>query len=184
MAPLEFKETHINGVMEVRRVFRSDERGSFETIFDLDAFSTAFTKVAQVNLTRTRRVGSIRGLHIQLPPTPDAKLVSCIRGTIFDVAVDLRGGSQTFGSWVGRILRASEGNALLVPTGCAHGLQTLDDDCEVVYVHSGPYDPDLETGLHPLDPDIGVDWPLLPIALSERDKNESRTLDSFSGLSI
>lgn len=179
MAALEVSVTPIDGVMRVRRAIRSDRRGSLERIFDSVELGPLLGGVAQVNLTRTREAGTVRGLHQQLPPSAEAKLVSCVQGRVFDVAVDLRPTSATFGAWVGYELSAEAGDALLLPAGCAHGIQTLVDDCAVVYVHSATYAPEHEAGLNPLDPTLAIAWPLPPGRLSDRDAGESRTVEDF-----
>ena len=182
VAALEVSETPISGVMQVRRPIHNDHRGSLERIFDAVELGQLLGGVAQVNLTRTAEAGTVRGLHLQLPPAKEAKLVSCVQGRVFDVAVDLRGNSQTFGSWVGYELSAEAGDALLLPPGCAHGIQTLVDDCAVVYVHSEAYAAEHEAGMNPLDQGIAIDWPLPPGRLSSRDANESRTVANFRGV--
>ena len=182
MVALEVWETPISGVMRVRRAIHIDHRGSLERIFDAVELGQLLGDVAQVNLTRTAEAGTVRGLHLQLPPAEEAKLVSCVQGRVFDVAVDLRGTSQTFGSWVGYELSAAAGDALLLPPGCAHGIQTLVDDCAVVYVHSAAYATEHEAGMNPLDQGMAIDWPLPPGRLTSRDANESRTVADFRGV--
>lgn len=168
--------------MRMRRAIRGDHRGSLERIFDAVDQAALLGSVEQVNLVRTREAGTVRGLHLQVPPVAEVKLVSCVQGRVFDVAVDLRPTSATFGSWVGYELSADVGDALLLPAGCAHGIQTLVDDCAVVYVHSAAYAPEREAGLHPLDPGLAIEWPLPPSGLSDRDAGESRTVGDFRGV--
>jgi dTDP-4-dehydrorhamnose 3,5-epimerase len=179
---LEVSETPISGVMRVRRAIHGDHRGSLERIFDAVELGQLLGGVAQVNLTRTANAGTVRGLHLQLPPAEEAKLVSCVQGRVFDVAVDLRGTSPTFGLWVGYELSAEAGDALLLPPGCAHGIQTLVDDCAVVYIHSAPYATEHEAGMHPLDQGMAIDWPLPPGRLSSRDAAAARTVADFRGV--
>jgi len=151
---------------------REDERGFFARIWCAReaAEHGLETRVAQANLSWTRTRGSIRGLHMQTGEHVEAKLVRCVRGAIFDVAVDLRRGSSDFGRWTGVELSAENRRALYLPPGFAHGFQTLDDDAEVLYLVSEFYAPHAEAGLRFDDPDVGVDWPLPVTLVSERDR--------------
>ena len=151
----------------------SDQRGAF-----LNAFrgqDSAFAKawgirvIAQVNVSRTETVGTIRGLHLQAPPHSEAKLVRCLRGRVWDVAVDLRPDSATYCHWHAVELSSERSNALLIPEGCAHGFQVLEQCSELLYLHSGDWVPEAETGLRFDDPQLAIPWPLTPLGLSERD---------------
>ena len=110
-----------------------------------------------------------RGLHYQAEPRPEAKLVRCTRGAIFDVAIDLRAGTAPYRRWVGRELTAENRRALHIPAGCAHGLLTLEDDTEVMYLMGAAYDPALARGVRWNDPAFAIDWPFAPTFVSERD---------------
>jgi len=169
--PVEFGSTAVEGAMIVRPQARSDARGWFARVFCVEEFGQQGleTAVSQINLAETTEAGTIRGLHYQLPPAPEAKLVRCVAGAIYDVVVDVRRGSATFGRWVGVELTASEGHALYVPPGCAHGYQALTDDARALYQASAPYTPELERGIHHGDPDIGIAWPLPPVNVSDKD---------------
>jgi dTDP-4-dehydrorhamnose 3,5-epimerase len=125
--------------------------------------------IAQVNLSRTEAVGTVRGLHLQAPPHSEAKLVRCLRGRIWDVAVDLRPGSATYGQWHAVELSPSAANALLIPEGCAHGFQVLEPGSELLYLHSGVWVSEAETGVRFDDRRLAIPWPLPPTGLSERD---------------
>lgn len=173
-------DTPIEGLKLVDRGVFTDERGSFERLFDLEELMADFGhKVAQVNRARTKGLGTVRGLHAQQSPNSECKLVSCIRGSVFDVAVDLRAESAFFGQWFGVELSELNHRALLIPAGFAHGMQALEMDCELLYVHSAQYAPTSEVGLNPLSAEINIDWPLSALNLSDRDANESRDLQSF-----
>ena len=138
--------------------------------------------VAQVNHTFTARRGTVRGLHFQHPPHAEMKLVSCIRGEVWDVAVDIRRGSQTFMRWHAQKLSAANNCALLIPQGFAHGFQALSDDAELIYCHSAPYNAAVEGGLNPQDPSLAIAWPL-PIAdLSPRDAQHPMLDEAFAGI--
>jgi dTDP-4-dehydrorhamnose 3,5-epimerase len=126
-------------------------------------------RFVQVNHSVTRRRGTIRGLHFQRPPAAEWKLIRCLRGHVFDVAVDLRAGSPTFGRWHVALLSADNQRQILIPPGCAHGFQTLADDSELLYQHSAAYDPDLEDGVRHDDPHLAIAWPEPATSVSPRD---------------
>jgi len=184
MARLEFSPTAIAGVSQVVRRPVADDRGHLARLFCSEEFARAgqgFT-VVQINHTLTRQKGAVRGLHFQHPPAAERKLVTCLRGTIFDVAVDLRRGSPTFLKWTATELSAANWTALLIPEGCAHGFQALSDDCELLYLHSAPYTADLEGALNAFDPRIAIDWPLPVSDISARDRGHAFIDDKFRGV--
>ena len=165
--------TPIEGVLELRSQPFSDHRGAFLNAFRAaePAFQEAWAgrSIAQVNLSRSEAVGTIRGLHLQASPHSEAKLVRCLRGLVWDVAVDLRPGSASWGRWHAVELSPGRGNALLIPEGCAHGFQVLAASSELLYLHSGAWVPEAETGVRFDDPQLAIQWPLLPLGLSGRD---------------
>jgi dTDP-4-dehydrorhamnose 3,5-epimerase len=169
---VDFTPTDVDGAMLVTPEPHHDDRGWFARVFCSEEFTQAGLdpEVAQVNLSETARAGTVRGLHFQLPPAPEAKLVRCVTGAVFDVVVDVRPGSPTFGRWAGAELTATEGHALYIPSGCAHGYQALTDGARALYQSSAPYTPELERGLHHADPDVGIAWPLSPEHVSEKDR--------------
>lgn len=152
---------------------RGDERGFFARLFCGGEFAQhgLTTAWSQVNNSLTVRKGTVRGLHFQYPPSSEVKLVRCIRGAIFDVGVDLRESSPTFGKWAGIELTAENREMLYLPAGFAHGFQALTDDCEIIYFNSAAYAPELEDGLRYDDPDVGVNWPIPVTSLSARDQS-------------
>lgn len=160
------------GVRIVKRKIYSDDRGSLERLYGIEDFNSlgiSFQAI-HVNLTRTTHVGTVKGLHLQKEPHQEVKLITCTSGRIFDVAVDLRSSSMTYGQWFGTELAPDSSESLLIPKGFAHGMQCLEPNSVVHYVHSAAYVPSAESGVHPLDPDVAVDWPLPPRFLSDRDK--------------
>jgi len=167
------RATSISGVLELRGHPYEDERGSFLNAFRaLDAtFAQTWCdrSIAQVNLSRTKAAGVVRGLHLQAPPHGEAKMVRCLRGRVWDVAVDLRPDSSTRGQWQAVVLSPRAANALLIPEGCAHGFQVLEPGSELLYLHSGAWVPEAETGVRFDDPQLNISWPLPPLGLSERD---------------
>ena len=168
-----FHPTPIAGLYELVGQPISDYRGEFLNAFRIQEsdFAEAWgdRPIAQVNLSRTEVVGAIRGLHLQAPPHTEAKLVRCLLGRVWDVAVDLRPGSATYGQWYAVVLSPAAANALLIPEGCAHGFQVLEPGSELLYLHSGNWVPEAETGIRFNDPELAIAWPLPPTGLSERD---------------
>ena len=184
MSRLLVEDTPLAGLKRVRRSPLGDARGFLARLFCADELRDAGWRapVAQVNHTRTAQRGSVRGLHFQHPPHAEQKLVHCLRGEVFDVAVDLRRGSPTFLRWHGERLSGDNGVALLIPEGFAHGLQTLTDDVDMLYCHSAAYAAAAEDGIHPSEPRIGVAWPLPIGALSPRDAGHAPLDDLFAGI--
>lgn len=169
-------------VFERKRV--GDDRGYLERIFDADSagYMLPFASVAQVNRTVTALAGTVRGMHFQRVPYPEVKLVHCTRGSVFDVAVDLREGSPTYLQWHGEVLSADNLRCMRIPEGFAHGFQSLQPDSELIYVHSQPYRPEVEDGVRPLDPHLAIKWPMEIALISERDSNHRLIGASFQGV--
>lgn len=126
--------------------------------------------IRQINRSLTKKQGMIRGLHFQTSPNEENKLITCTRGKVFDVALDLRVGSKSYGVCHGVILSADEALSYLIPAGCAHGFQALVDDCELIYAHDAYHAPKSERGVHPLDSELAIEWPLKASLLSQRDQ--------------
>jgi dTDP-4-dehydrorhamnose 3,5-epimerase len=168
-----FTETDLENAFVVDLERREDERGFFARAWCADEFADAglSTRVVQCNVSFNRHRGTLRGMHYQVPPHAEAKLVRCTRGAIYDVIIDLRPESPTYKRWAGFELSAENGRALYVPEGFAHGYQTLTDDVETFYQVSEFYAPGAERGVRWNDPAFGIEWPLPddPI-MSEKDK--------------
>lgn len=178
-------DTPLAGLKRVQRHYLGDARGVFARLFCAEELASAgWTKpIAQINHTYTARRGTVRGLHFQYPPHAEQKLVTCLRGEVWDVAVDLRAGSSTFLHWHAERLSRDNGRALLIPEGFAHAFQTLTDDVELLYCHSHPYVPEAEGGLHPLEPRLSLPWPLPVGTLSARDSAHPWLADTgFAGV--
>ncbi|WP_209787566.1 dTDP-4-dehydrorhamnose 3,5-epimerase family protein [Ensifer adhaerens] len=172
------------GLKLVERQNLGDSRGFFSRMFCADELGAAgwLKPVAQINLTMTAKKGAVRGMHFQHPPHAEMKLVSCVRGAVLDVAVDLRAGSATFLKWHAQELSAENRRALLIPEGFAHGFQALTSDCELIYLHSKPYIAGSEGALHAKDPALDIAWPLEITEMSERDQKHPYLTDQFAGL--
>lgn len=184
MARFNLTNAPLDGLVLVERQRVQDQRGFFSRFFCAQELAHAgFDRpVAQINHTLTRCRGAVRGLHFQYPPYAEDKLVNCLRGRVFDVAVDLRRGSATFLTWHGEILSADNGRGLLIPRGFAHGFQTLEDDCEMLYLHSAPYVAEAEGALNPRDPRLDIHWPLAFTEISERDAKHPHITHEFNGV--
>lgn len=126
----------------------------------------------------------IRGLHYQEPPFSETKIISCLAGAVYDVAVDLRAGSSTFLQYYGIELNADKPMSIVIPEGFAHGFQTLTSDCQLLYLHTADYAPDAERGFNMFDETIGIEWPLKATQISERDKVLPMIIDDFPGVKL
>jgi dTDP-4-dehydrorhamnose 3,5-epimerase len=168
----EFTQLPLTGLFLVKRKRMGDSRGYLERLFCArELAETGWTEsIAQINQTYTAKAGTIRGMHFQYPPHAEKKLVMCLRGRVYDVAIDIRKDSPTFLKWHGEILSPEASNALLIPEGFAHGFQTLTPDVEMLYCHSAFYAPESESGIHYNDPAVGIEWPMKVTDVSERDK--------------
>lgn len=186
MNDLKIKELSLAGLMSIERTRIVDNRGFLSRLFCADGLTAAgwYKPISQINLTQTTSRGSIRGLHYQTPPYAEMKIVSCVRGAIWDVAVDLRASSPTFMQWHAEILSADNGLALLIPEGFAHGFQTTTDDVEIFYLHSAPYVPQAAAALRFDDPRIDIGWPLPVTEISLRDQTHPLLSSTFKGIII
>ena len=165
-------ETPIKGVYLLERKPLADERGTFERLFCAQELAEYGFKesITQINRSVTKKQGMIRGMHLQTSPYEETKLITCTRGKVFDVAVDLRANSESYGVCHGVVLSADQAFSYLIPKGCAHGFQALEDDCELIYLHDQYYQAQSERGINPLDTELGISWPSDNILLSPRDQ--------------
>lgn len=183
---MEFQELSIPGVYRLDARWIGDHRGGFARLFCQREFEPYCGQgsIRQINQSFNRERGTVRGLHYQSPPYAEIKIVRCVAGSIFDVVVDLRRGSSTFLHWLGFELSAENRQALLIPQGCAHGFQTLADDCEILYFHSEYYTPGAEGGIRYDDPRLGIEWPLPPVNLSDRDVAHLPIAPGYAGIAL
>lgn len=181
---MEIKRTSIPGVLALQPRYFPDPRGYFVETYNARWAQAAGLTAAfvQDNQSLSRRRGTVRALHFQVPPRTQAKLVRALRGSIYDVAVDLRIGSPTYGRWTSAILTAEAGEQLFIPRGFAHGFCTLQPETEVAYKADDYYAPECERGLIWNDPMLAIDWPVAPAAavLSEKDLRLPRFADFAS----
>lgn len=179
-------EMPIPGLRLLQRKPIGDERGYLERLFCSEELKSLIPgkNIAQINHTLTARRGTVRGMHYQRPPHAETKFVSCLRGEVLDVAVDLRRGSPTFLQWHAEILSADKHNTLVIPEGFAHGFQALVDDCEMLYLHTTAYQAEAEGGLNAKDPKLAIRWPLPIAELSARDSAHPAVPPDFHGLIV
>lgn len=182
----EFTSTSLSGLTVIQRKPIEDDRGFLCRFYCVEEFREAgFRKsIVQINHTFTRKKGAVRGLHFQYPPHAEAKIVSCLEGEIYDIAVDIRHGSPTFLHWYAEVLSADNSKSLLIPEGFAHGFQTLTEECELIYLHTASYSPDAEGGLNVRDPRLAISWPLNISDLSDRDLSYIYVDDQFEGIRL
>jgi dTDP-4-dehydrorhamnose 3,5-epimerase len=168
-----FTGTALGGVMIVEPERREDDRGFFARTFDQKEFDAQGlrSRFVQCNISYNAGRGTLRGMHYQRSPHAEARLVSCVRGALYDAVIDLRPESPTYCRWCGVELTASNYKMLYVPEGCAHGFQTLADDTVVFYQMSEFYDPECAQGVRWDDPAFGIVWPLRPRLVSARDRS-------------
>jgi dTDP-4-dehydrorhamnose 3,5-epimerase len=186
MGPFDITTTPLDGLAVLKRLPIEDERGYFERIFceaDLKDLMRG-RRVVQINHSFTRAKGTVRGMHFQYPPDAETKLVCCLRGEVWDVAVDVRKGSPTFLKWHAEILSPRGHQALFMPEGFAHGFQALSPDCALLYCHTAAYSRASEGGLHVRDPRLGIAWPMPVSDLSPRDAGHPLLTGDFRGIAV
>ncbi len=183
---MKIAPTAIDGLSVVQLSAFEDHRGSFMRCFCDGALEPLLSgrSIRQINHSRTSRQGALRGLHYQTPPFAEMKFVRCIRGSVYDVAVDLRSGSDTFLQHHAEELSAENGRMIAIPEGFAHGFQTLEPDCELLYLHTQCYAKEYEGGLSYKDPLLAIEWPLAVVDVSDRDLSHPPIDDAFSGITV
>jgi dTDP-4-dehydrorhamnose 3,5-epimerase len=178
------QDTKIDKVKVIKSQPFRDERGFFNRLFcqrELDAIRPGL-EIKQINHSKTRQKGAVRGLHFQLPPSAEIKIVRCTKGEVFDVAVDLRKDSPTFLQYYGEILSEDNMSALVIPEGFAHGFQALADEVELVYFVSAFYDKDSEGSVRYDEPKVGIKWPLEVTLVSKKDLSVPYLTHDFKGI--
>lgn len=170
-----FTETELKGafILDVKKL--EDERGFFGRSYCQKEFDDhgMTSRVVQANVSYNKSKGTLRGMHYQMSPYEETKLVRCVRGAIYDVIIDLRKDSPTYTKWIGVELKEDSYRMLFVPEGFAHGFITLEDNTEVIYQVSQFYTPGAENGLRWNDPSFNIKWPIEPVIISEKDKQHS-----------
>ena len=176
--------TPLEGLYVIDTQLHKDARGSFSRLFCHASLSELLgdKTIVQINQSITCHKGALRGLHFQTSPAIETKLVRCLRGEVFDVAVDLRPQSATFLHWFGQVISAENAKMMLIPDGFAHGFQALQDNAELLYLHTEFYQPEYESCLHYNDPKLAIEWPLSVTDISHKDNSASFINDDFIGL--
>jgi dTDP-4-dehydrorhamnose 3,5-epimerase len=161
-----------------------DNRGYLKRLYCNDEFINIMGNkpISQINYTFTKKKGSLRGLHYQIKPFSEKKIITCIKGEVYDVAVDLRKNSSTFLKYFSIILSEKNNKMIIIPEGFAHGFQTLKDNSEMMYFHSKPFSSKSERGINSLEPKLNIKWPLKFTQISARDKNHSFLKLDFKGI--
>ena len=178
--------TQLESLFVVETSPHIDSRGAFSRLYCEKELAEVIGQrhIVQINHSRTAEVGSVRGLHFQHPPHAEMKLVRCLKGRIWDVAVDLRNNSPTFLHWYAEELTPNNARMMAIPEGFAHGFQVIEPDSELLYLHTAFYKPGAEGGLRYNDPKLAIDWPLVVTDLSERDKSHFLMDSNFQGISL
>jgi dTDP-4-dehydrorhamnose 3,5-epimerase len=176
----------LEGLKLIERKRLGDHRGFLARLFCAEDLATVgwYKSLAQINHTYTAQRGTLRGMHYQQPPYNEMKLVTCLQGEIWDVAVDLRAGSPTFLNWHAETLTADNSRAMLIPEGFAHGFQTMTDDVELLYCHSAVHNSEAESALNAQDPSLAINWPIKITDISIRDANHPLIDKNFKGVML
>lgn len=177
---------NLPGMFVLEREPVCDQRGRFARLFCLDFLSEILNgrQIVQINHSVTKARGALRGLHFQFPPYAEMKLVTSLKGEVFDVAVDLRRESVAYLKWHAEILSSACNRTLIIPESFAHGFQSLTEGCELLYLHTCAYRPGSEGGLNAMDPALDISWPLPLSDISQRDQKHDFISTGFQGLTL
>lgn len=177
-------DTPLCGLKIVQSLPYIDDRGAFTRFFCAEGMLPLLgsRQIVQINHSKTTQAGTLRGLHFQHPPHSEVKMIRCLRGSVYDVAVDLRADSPTFLRWHAEELSQDDAKMLVIPEGFAHGFQALDSGSELLYLHTEAYHPTAEGGVRYDDPRVGINWPLPPTDLSPRDLTHPLLGTGFTGI--
>jgi dTDP-4-dehydrorhamnose 3,5-epimerase len=183
---MKVHKTALPGVMVVETASYVDRRGTFSRLYCERELVAVIGKrrIVQINHSRTCTAGAVRGLHYQRPPHAEMKLVRCLKGRVWDVAVDLRTGSPTFLNWHAEELSPDNACMMAIPEGCAHGFQVLEEESELLYLHTEFYTPEAEDGVSYNDTRLGITWPLPVADLSARDSVHAFIGPDFQGIAV
>ena len=183
---MNFFKTKLKGLFVIEPEIYEDNRGNFYRVFCQNELKEiGYNKpIVQINQSFNKKKGTIRGMHFQYPPMAEIKIVRCAAGSIFDVAIDLRANSHTYLQWYSEILSAENKKLICIPEGFAHGFQTLEDNIEIIYLHTEFYSSELESAVRYDDPKFNISWPLELTVISERDKNLPLINGDFKCISL
>jgi dTDP-4-dehydrorhamnose 3,5-epimerase len=181
---MNITNTAVNGLFVAESTILSDERGFFSRLYCADELRLIIgdKMITQINMSQTTNVGSVRGMHFQLKPNCEMKLIRCLKGKVWDVAIDIRENSPTFLKWYGVELSDDNGKMVIIPEGFAHGFQVIEPDSQLLYLHTAAYVKESESSLNPLDPLIDIKWPLKISQLSAKDSSSQYITKKFKGI--
>lgn len=168
-----FEKTSIDGCYVIKRNIPIDERGYFSRLADVDEFrdNGLNSNFVQISASKNYARGTLRGMHMQIGDASEEKYISCVDGEVFDVCLDLRKDSSTYLKYFSAILSEENGKAIYIPKGCAHGFISMKDNSQLIYFMTAPHNKEAERGYRWNDPAFGIDWPIEPTAISEKDSN-------------
>lgn len=183
---MKIEPASLTGLFVIERKSVCDHRGAFSRLFCSNELLEIMDsrQIVQINHSITKAKGAVRGMHFQYPPYAEMKFVTCLKGEVFDVAVDIRQYSPTYLKWHAEVLNEENYKTLAIPEDFAHGFQTLTQDCELLYLHTCAYYPEYEGGLNPNDPALGIDWPLSFSEISQKDSDRTFINDEFKGVAL
>lgn len=183
---MKINKTKIDGVFVIENDPIIDSRGVFIRLFCEKEYSSILANrhIVQINQSVTRTIGAIRGLHFQYPPYAEMKMIRCLKGRVWDVALDLRHGSPTFLQWHSEELTFENRKIMVIPEGCAHGFQVMNENSELLYLHTAFYEKLAEGTVKFDDPNLSINWPLPVTDISERDKNHTLINKHFTGIQL
>jgi len=181
---MKIDNTFIKDLNVVEFPIIEDSRGSFSRLFCLNELRNELMEksIIQINQSKTLMVGSVRGMHFQLKPNCEMKLVRCLKGKVWDVAIDIRENSPTFLKWYGVELSANNGKMVIIPEGFAHGFQVLEHNSQLLYLHTASYVKESESSINPFDPLLDIKWPLKISQLSTKDSSTPYITKNFKGI--
>jgi dTDP-4-dehydrorhamnose 3,5-epimerase len=181
---MKIKQTPLQNAFIIEPEPFKDDRGLFARVFCQNELLNILNgkNIVQINHSLTRQKGAIRGMHFQRPPKAEIKMVKCLRGSVCDVMIDLRQDSSTFLKWHGEVLSAENMKMMYIPEGFAHGFQTLEENCELFYLHTEFYSPEHEAGVRYNDPMINISWPLATTDISAKDQGYPLLSKDFKGI--
>lgn len=183
---MKIATTPLDGVVVVETIQHVDQRGKFFRAYCQRELTEIIGKrqIVQINISQTHLAGAVRGMHYQRPPQAEMKLIRCIKGKVWDVAVDLRHSSPTFLQWHAEELSAADAKMLVIPEGFAHGFQVIDEESELLYMHTAFYSPETEGGIPYNDPRLNIQWPLKNTEISDRDRRFPFIAPDFQGIRL
>lgn len=183
---MNLRQTKISGVVIVETAVFKDHRGAFSRLYCEQELNEVIgaRRIVQINRSFTNTKGAVRGMHYQRPPHAEMKLIRCLKGRVWDVAIDLRADSSTFLQWHAEELSAETPEMMVIPEGCAHGFQVLESESELLYLHTAFYQPSAEAGVRYDDPRLAITWPLPVADLSARDQQHALITPDFSGIKL